>query len=110
MKKISKIYEENSKLILASAAVGSAALIGYYTLKKYNSHSYLPPPTWAYDTSFHQPNIPLLHQHTLTRDKMLSEVRYELTTVLGKEDTYYGKLKVEFKLSDKNIDDLFLDF
>ena len=41
---------------------------------------------------------------------MISEIQYNLTMILGKDETYEGKLKVSFRLTDKNIDDLFLDF
>ena len=41
---------------------------------------------------------------------MLSDVRYELYLVLGKDDTYEGRVIVDFNLTDKNIGDLYLDF
>lgn len=37
-------------------------------------------------------------------------VKYELIMILSKGDIYGGKVTVEFKLGDKNLGDLFLDF
>lgn len=41
---------------------------------------------------------------------MVSNVKYELLLLLSKNEGYEGKVVIEFKLTDKNIDDLFLDF
>ncbi len=41
---------------------------------------------------------------------MISNVRYELFLILTKEDTYDGRVSVDFQLNDKNIGDLYLDF
>lgn len=41
---------------------------------------------------------------------MISNVNYELILLLTKELNYEGKLTVDFKLKEKDIDDLFLDF
>jgi hypothetical protein len=41
---------------------------------------------------------------------MISKVRYELFLILTKEESYEGKVVIDFYLEDKNIDELFLDF
>jgi hypothetical protein len=35
---------------------------------------------------------------------------YEVIIIMSKADIYEGKVTVEFKLGDKNLSDLFLDF
>ena len=37
-------------------------------------------------------------------------VKYDLIMILSKAETYTGKVTIEFKLNDKNLGDLFLDF
>jgi hypothetical protein len=37
-------------------------------------------------------------------------VKYKLIMILSKAETYGGKVTIEFKLGDKNLGDLFLDF
>ena len=55
MKKIQKIYEENKKVMVASALIGTAAMAGYYALKRYNrgDQSDRSSGNWVYDSSFH---------------------------------------------------------
>jgi hypothetical protein len=57
-------------------------------------------------------NIPLHHTNAILRDQMLAEdsVKYSIVMILSKAETYTGKVNIEFKLGDKNLGDLFLDF
>jgi hypothetical protein len=57
-------------------------------------------------------NIPLHHTNAILREKILEEnsVKYDLIIVMSKSETYEGKVTIEFKLTDKNLGDLFLDF
>ena len=67
---------------------------------------------WHYDPSFKVMNIPLHHTNAVLRDQMIVEdsVKYKLIMILSKAETYGGKVTIEFKLGDKNLGDLFLDF
>ena len=57
-------------------------------------------------------NIPLHHTNAILREKMLevNSVKYDLIILMSKSETYEGKVTIEFKLTDKNLGDLFLDF
>ena len=57
-------------------------------------------------------NIPLTHTNAVLRDQMIVEgsVKYNLIIIMSKAETYEGKVTLEFKLGDKNLGDLFLDF
>lgn len=49
------------------------------------------------DPHFAQQNLPLYATEAATRDRILSNVKYDLVLALSKDsDTYHGKLKTEF--------------
>ena len=87
---------------------------GYYAVKRYNNKLAEEKGdihrNWHHDPSFIKQNIPLYLTQVENRDQMLANVRYELILLLTKEKGYEGKVTVEFKLKDKEIADLFLDF
>ena len=96
--------------MITTALITGSLYTGYYFIKRYNKSASNKGLTWHYDTSYQTPNIPLYHKVAETRDKMISNVKYEVFLVLSKQDTYEGRLNLEFKLGDKSIDELFLDF
>jgi aminopeptidase N len=82
-------------------------------LKKYNSsaHGNKESSDVSYDPAFATQNIPLFLTEAETRLKMVSQVSYELILVLTKEESSYdGKVVIEFRLTDKDLSELTLDF
>lgn len=63
-----------------------------------------------YDPQFSQQNIPLYHKQAKLRDQMISKLRYELFLILTKGECFEGRVTIDFYLSDKDKDELFLDF
>ena len=113
MEKISKAFQDHKKFVIGSLVVGSALTLGYYAIKRSNDNvegekeeGKESEVKWNFNASFGQPNVPLLHQHTVTRAQMVSEVSYSAIMFLEKGETYSGKMKVEFTLADKDIDEL----
>jgi len=66
--------------------------------------------TWVKDRDFDKENISLYLTEAQLRDKMISEVKYDLTLHLTKQDWYAGRLQSEFRLQNAHEGDIFLDF
>jgi hypothetical protein len=79
--------------------VGATALTlltGAYTYKKLSASN---PEFGGVDVEFQNPNIALYNLEAIVRDKMVSNVRYELFLVLGKDSFYSGKVSIKFNFS-----------
>ena len=103
-----KDFLAENKKTLAFSALG--LLGGYYVMNRLSKKD--PQDRWLMDPQFKVMNIPLHHTNAVLRDQMIEEgsVKYELIIVMSKSETYEGKVTLEFKLTDKNLGDLFLDF
>lgn len=62
------------------------------------------------DPHFKAPNVPLYHEEANRRDVQLSNVKYDIIMVVGKNNTYSGKVTVKFNLDNKGLQEVFLDF
>ena len=51
----------------------------------------------------------MFHREAQARDAQVSDVRYELFLILGRDNKYSGKVIIDFMLSDSQ-EDLFIDF
>lgn len=117
MERIQKFIKENPKIALGGA--GFAIGIGLYYAHKTSIASQLRA-LGARDAHFTSPNLPLYHEEAKLRDKILSNVNYDLVLnfhPLKKEEThvFLGRAKIHFNLSStgtrKEVQEgLFLDF
>jgi hypothetical protein len=96
MERLKKAFEDNKKEVIVGSLIFGGLLAGYYGIKRYNStvSDSKTGTFWHYDTSFAQPNIPLYHKTTESRDKMLSDVKYDLLLMLTKNDNYAGRINI----------------
>lgn len=90
--------------------IGVAAL-GAYGYRKYTHQSI----KFAVDNLFKLENLPLYATEAFKRDKLISNVMYDLVISLSKDsDTYEGRLITKFflnqEISPSDMDALFLDF
>lgn len=111
MEKLKEVWNDiNAKryAIPAGAAV-LTMLTGAYTYKKFSAPN---PEFGGVDVEFQNPNVTLYNLEAIIRDKMVSNVRYELFLVLGKDSFYSGKVSIKFNFSaSKNPEEqLFVDF
>ena len=110
MEKLKDLWNDNTKRYAIPAGAAALTLLtGAYTYKKLSAAN---PEFGGVDVEFQNPNIALYHLEAIVRDKLISNVRYELFLVLGKDSLYSGKVSINFNFSaSKNPDEqLFIDF
>src|SRR5580658_5837832 len=100
MDRLKDAYGNNKKLIVAGAVVGAAALTFYAVALARRGK--VTAGGRLTDSFFDQPNLPLYAKEAATREKILSNVSYDLVLALNKtSDTYAGRLKTKFIVNDK---------
>eukprot|EP00347_Sterkiella_histriomuscorum_P001356 403372348 len=115
-KVLNALKQNQNNILLAGAAVGATAL-GYYGLKQMVSHTSLNENKQLKDEYFSESQVqPLYASEALIREKMLSNVSYELALNLEEKNskTFSGRVKISFMVAEQankdDIDKLFLDF
>jgi hypothetical protein len=85
--------------LLGGALAGVAAL-GLYGLRKMNKGAIYSHV--LRDKDFKTPNLPLYHHEAEMRDRLLSNVKYDLvlnfTNQTGENPTFLGRAKIAFNL------------
>jgi hypothetical protein len=92
MEKLKELWNDNTKRYAIPAGAAALTLLtGAYTYKKFASSN---PEFGGVDVEFQNPNIALYNLEAIIRDKMVSNVKYELFLVLGKDSLYSGKISI----------------
>lgn len=99
MERLSKIFEENKDKLAIGGGVALSLLSSAYLYKKLTGAAEIPE---FQDSSFSTPNLPLFEKEASNRDKQLSNVKYDLIMIVGKQ-SYSGKVTIKFKLTDKKL-------
>ena len=99
MEKLKETFRIHQKAILMSAAVAGTAALGYYGYRRYRHTSNLRS---LRDPDFKLQNLPLYHHEAIARDRLLSNVSYELLLNISdqREDSplFMGRVKIQFHL------------
>ena len=99
MEKLKETFRIHQKAILMSATVAGTAALGYYGYRRYRLTSNLRS---LRDPDFKLQNLPLYHHEAIARDRILSNVSYELLLNISdqREDSplFMGRAKIQFHL------------
>src|SRR5690606_19830988 len=103
VEKIKTIVKDNQTNLMIAGAVAGTAALGYYGVKKAMHHVHSNESKELFDSHFQDQNLPLLATEASFRDRLLSNVTYELVMNLQSKESsrYSGRLKASFMLSDK---------
>ena len=99
MEKLKETFRNHQKSILMSAAVAGTAALGYYGYMRYRLTSAMRS---LRDPDFKLQNLPLYHHEAIARDKLLSNVSYDLLLNIseqrGDSPLFMGRAKIQFHL------------
>ena len=99
MEKLKETFRNHQKTILMSAAVAGTAALGYYGYRRYRLTAKLLS---LRDPDFKLQNLPLYHHEAIERDRLLSNVSYDLllnlSDQIGDSPLFMGRAKIQFHL------------
>ena len=101
VEKLKEAFQKHQKAILLGGALAGAAALGYYSLRRVNKGVIYS--NILRDKDFNLQNLPLYHHEAEMRDRLLSNVKYDLVLNFSKQDgenpMFMGRAKIAFKLN-----------
>lgn len=101
VEKLKEAFQKHQKAILLGGAFAGAAALGYYGLRRLNKGVIYS--NVLRDKDFKAQNLPLYHQEAELRDRLLSNVKYDLVLNFanqeGENPLFMGRAKIAFRLN-----------
>ena len=115
VEKLKDFVKDNQTNILIAGAVAGTAALGYYGVKKaLHQKEKSNDLRDVYDEHFTTQNLPLFAAEAALRERVLSNVAYDLVVSLSSGERFSGRVRVSFMVSEAATQEdrskLFIDF